>query len=332
MRGAAYRDRGCSAAAAGPVIQRGPWAKGALFLAALPALGGSLLVMQAAGASRLLIVQQIAVSAIAALCGWILARSGTSATVRSTAVRRYAVMVVAPFACALPMIAPFSDAPHRWIIVGGLRLYVAGLVLPVTVLTLSDAWCESLTRLAPAAGMPKASAAAVLVVMAALLSAHPDAAQVTALAGAMTVTLWRSWRRPILTAVTIVVLAVCTVLAWLQPDPLLPVPYVEGVLDVAAAAGWLAWLAAIACVAIPPLAFAWRASVTEEWSLLAPAAYYLIISLMAWRQLTPMPLLGFGAGPILGYFFLAGLAALNGEARERCGPDSLAARSVVHPR
>lgn len=297
--------------------------KTALFLAPVPALVGSLLVLHAAGTSWSLFVQQIAASAIAASCGWILSGLGASTTITSPATHRYAVMVVAPLACALPMMVPFTDAPHRWVIVGGLRLYMAGIMLPATVLTLSDAWCE---RSAPAARMTQATATAALVVTAALLSAHPDAAQVTALAGAIIVTLLRAWRRPIQTAAAIVAVAVCSVLAWQQPDPLRPVPYVEGVLDVAASAGWLAWLAAVTCVAVPPLALTWRASVTGAWSLLAPAVYYVIIGMMAWRQLTPMPLLGFGASPILGYFFMAGLAARI-QPRTTSNPASRCARA-----
>lgn len=273
--------------------------------AALPALVGSLLVMSAAGAGQMVMVQQVAVSAIAATSSWNLARA--RATARPIA-SRSVIIVVALLALAVPMVAS-TEPPHRWLTIAGLRLYMAALILPATVLILSDAWLEAAP---PSARMPTAVILTTLA-MAALLAAHPDASQMTALAGAMTVTLLRSFRRPLPTLVTIVVLAACSLFAWRQPDPLLPVPYVEGVLDVAASAGWLAWLAAIACLAVPPVVLAWRASTTGKRALLAPAVYYVIIDVMAWRQLTPMPLLGFGASPILGYFLMAGLAALAGD-------------------
>ncbi len=42
-------------------------------------------------------------------------------------------------------------------------------------------------------------------------------------------------------------------------------------------------------------------------------AINLIISGFAYAQLTPMPLLGFGANSIIGYFLLAGLVRRVGE-------------------
>lgn len=288
----------------------------ALFVAALPAIGGSLLVMQAAGASRALLIQQVVVSAMAVLCGWLLARQGvaaraTASSTRSIA-RRAIVCALLLVALALPMLLSATAPPHRWITVAGLRLYMSALVLPTAVLLLSDAWLEALATASmppgAAAPVPGVVVATTTIMMGVVVAAHPDASQVTALAGAMTVVLLRSWRRSLLTLVAIAALWTCSLFAWQQPDPLLPVPYVEGVLDVAASAGRVAWLAALVSVALPPIVLAWRASTTGRRALLAPAVYYVIIAMMAWRQLTPMPLLGFGASPILGYFLMAGLA------------------------
>lgn len=294
-----------------------------LFVAALPAIGGSLLVMQAAGASRALLIQQVVVSAIAVLGAWLLARQGAAATSTTSTSRSLArsviVLALVLVALALPMLLSATNPPHRWITVAGLRLYMSALVLPAAVLLLSDAWLEALAiastppgAAAPVPGvaetMPGVVVATTTVMMGVVVSAHPDASQVTALAGAMTVVLLRSWRRSVLALVAVAALWTCSLFAWQQPDPLLPVPYVEGVLDVAASAGRIAWLAALVSVALPPIVQAWHASATGRRVLLAPAVYYVIIAMMAWRQLTPMPLLGFGASPILGYFLMSGLA------------------------
>ena len=93
--------------------------------------------------------------------------------------------------------------------------------------------------------------------------------------------------------------------AWWQPDPLLPVSYVEGVLDLAANAGPVALVAALAALALPLLMLSWQARASNDPALLSVAVYYLAIDVLAWRQLTPMPLLGFGAGPIVGYALVA---------------------------
>jgi hypothetical protein len=76
---------------------------------------------------------------------------------------------------------------------------------------------------------------------------------------------------------------------------------VEGVLDLAAAAGRVVLAAALAVLALPLLMLARQARQSNETALLSVAIYYLTIGVLAWRQLTPMPLLGFGAGPVVGY-------------------------------
>lgn len=96
--------------------------------------------------------------------------------------------------------------------------------------------------------------------------------------------------------------------AWWQPDPLLPVPHVEGVLDLAAAAGPVWFAAAVIALALPLLALARLARASNAPALLSVAIYYVVIDVLAWRQLTPMPLLGYGAGPIVGYALMAASA------------------------
>ena len=96
--------------------------------------------------------------------------------------------------------------------------------------------------------------------------------------------------------------------AWWQPDPLLPVPYVEGVLDLAGAAGPAALAAALAALALPLLMLTPLARGSHDTAFLSVAIYYLAIDVLAWRQLTPMPLLGFGAGPIVGYALMVAAA------------------------
>lgn len=105
-------------------------------------------------------------------------------------------------------------------------------------------------------------------------------------------------------ALALAALVACCVWAWSKPDPLEPVPYVEGVLTLAAQAGWIALSAAIVSAAIPVLSLVWLGMRNSQHALFAVAAYYVCIIGFAATQITPMPLLGFGAGPIIGYFMM----------------------------
>jgi hypothetical protein len=140
------------------------------------------------------------------------------------------------------------------------------------------------------------------------LAAQPDASQATAFAMACALPLWRVSAGATAKGLVAATLAAGVAWAWWQPDPLLPVPYVEGVLDLAGAAGPVALAAALVALALPPLMLARLARASNDAALLSVAIYYVVIAVLAWRQLTPMPLLGFGAGPIVGYALMAASA------------------------
>ncbi len=92
---------------------------------------------------------------------------------------------------------------------------------------------------------------------------------------------------------------------WRAPDPLAPVRYVEGAFVLAAEASPFALLAALIFAALPVTAFVWVARVTGSSGTCAVAVYYASLFALAPLQATPVPLLGFGAGPILGYCLVA---------------------------
>jgi cell division protein FtsW (lipid II flippase) len=268
-----------------------------LILASLPALAGSLLIMQYVGANRGLIVQQ-AMSALIA-CG----ACALSTWRRKPGPSRhwaYWISAFSLFALAIPF-ADLAYGPHRWIDIGAYRLYPAALVLPSMLYVLASAIrIEGANRRWP---LP------IAIVIAALLSAHPDASQVTAFAFAIAVSVLIAKRRPVAKLLSVGTMAACVAWAWSQPDPLEPVIYVEGVFDVARASGVAGLSGVLVSIALPPLAMAWQARATDNPALLAVAVYYVAIDFFVWLQLTPMPLLGFGLSPLLGYFLFACLAA-----------------------
>lgn len=247
-----------------------------LVWAALPAFLGSLFLMHRGGAGQAQVLLQVLVFGVAAA----LAHRPVTLSER----QRTVFLAVAALVVVLPLLLP-SAGPHRWLGAGGFRLYVASAVLPSTLLLVPQvrhSW-------------------GALVVIAAALAAQPDASQATALALAGLIVLLRA-PLPVLARVGVgAVLAGAATVAWLRPDPLQPVSYVEGVLVLAQQVGPIALGLALVALALPVVAFV-RAG------HLAVAVYYAAVMFFAYRQLTPMPLLGFGVGPILGYFGAVALA------------------------
>lgn len=275
-----------------------------LLCAATPAVVGSLLLMRFAGvgtASMLLQVSAFGVGGAALVLRPRFCRLPLSAAVGSV----IGVALVASL--LIPLVVDEGASPHRWVPLGSMRLYVAPLVIPPALLLLGLAVqaSDSLARWA--------AFASVIVGLALLL--QPDAAQLDAVACAMLPILRRARLSRVARALVLAAIAASAVAAWQRPDPLEPVPHVEGVFVLASGAGTLAFVASV-CAAMAPIgALLWHAARDRDAGVLAVAVYYAVVLAHAPLLVTPVPLLGFGAGPILGYILMA-LAATCHPSRD----------------
>ncbi len=189
-----------------------------------------------------------------------------------------------------------SSGPHRWVRLGPLSLYMAPLLLPSFY-----AACAAFLR---QRGKLETIAFAALISASLLLAMQPDASQVLALLAGSVVLLWRYCSDLFRPAVTLAIIALAAAWAFTRPDPLEPVPHVEEVFALALGHSLLAGLAVIASAfifvaglyACSRRGFAWLAAV---------AAYYAVLFLCSVAGLTPAPLIGYGAGPLLGFGLLA---------------------------
>lgn len=245
--------------------------------------------MRTAGVNGSLLVQQVVVAGLL-FAAAVVSPRWLRAWASAGAVWVVAAAVILVWA---PVWPHTGDEPQRWLGGGGLRLYVSAMVLPPVILLLARAL--HLTAAGPL-WVPLAMTA-----MVGALAAQPDASQATAFALACGIPLCTAPGRPLAKVVMLATLIAGVAWAWRQPDPLLPVPHVEGVLDLARAAGPLALVAAIASLALPLVVLFQRSWHSGDAGLLAVGIYFGAIDVLASRQLTPMPLLGFGAGPIVGY-------------------------------
>jgi hypothetical protein len=197
----------------------------------------------------------------------------------------------------LPLLDGAVASPHRWIVLHSFRLYIAPVVLPFFLL----AWHKSLSLERTTSTL----SIGVAIAIALGLLLQPDAAQLTAFAFAAVPVLVHSAKMRIRNTAALVVIIIAAAASWWLPDPLAPVPYVEGVFELAGAfSGWALVLAVIAS-ALPVIALGLLAYSAQSLGILGVAIYYSVLYLLAPAQVTPVPLLGFGAGPVLGYFLMA---------------------------
>lgn len=208
-----------------------------------------------------------------------------------------------------------SSGSHRWVQVGPLSLYMAPLLLPSFY-----AACSAMLR---QRGKQEPIAFAALIGTSVLLALQPDASQVLALLAGSAVLLLRYAGALFRTAVTLATIALVAVWAFTRPDPLEPVPHVEGVFALALEHSLLAGLGVIASAFIFVAGLV-ACSRRGSTGLAAVAAYYAVLYVCSVAGLTPAPLIGYGAGPLLGFGLLAAVSEwIDSEApRDSAGNQS----------
>lgn len=250
----------------------------------------------------------------AAVCALFLARSRPAMS--KTAAIISAGLALATLAATFVMAG--SMGVHRWIQIGPLNVHAGAICLPVLIgaLGVLDAFGGKL-RWAP---LLLAISAATLLLL------QPDAAQATAFAGAVFTLLIVKKQRASAAWAAALVIAALAAWTWTRVDPLSPVPYVEGMVGLARQSG-PAWLvAAIAALAVLPLPF-FVLPLSANSAVARALGVYLCICILApFFGHFPVPLIGFGLSPIVGYFVALGFLTLSDNGRGPIEPGNAANR------
>jgi cell division protein FtsW (lipid II flippase) len=180
---------------------------------------------------------------------------------------------------------------------GNLGLHAAAIVAPVMIACVATA-------------PTRRPAIAIAIATAILLALQPDAAQATSFAAACGLIVIQDRRFGTSARVAVLVaLIACAIVSIVRVDPLHPVRYVEGIVNVVSANGpaW-ALLASVILLLLPaPFVLAWARR--RQTLSLALAVYVAMITIApAWGTF-PVPIMGYGVSPILGYFIALALCA-----------------------
>ncbi len=205
---------------------------------------------------------------------------------------------------AATFLFPSLEGVHRWIALGPVRLNASTVTLPWILLAL---------RMLLSQAQP--SLALGLVAMTQLLHiSQPDAGQATAFSAGVLVLFITTRSIPKGWSVAGSAIAVIgTALAWGRADPLGPVPHVERILHLAAGQGvpWLlAALVALGGLFLPMVHnVAWLRSTRSEAAAMALSLGAYFGGALAATELGnfPVPVLGAGAGHVLGWYSALGI-------------------------
>ena len=181
---------------------------------------------------------------------------------------------------------------HRWVPVGGFRLHAGAIVAPILIVCI-----------AVLARRQSVASTAIAVVSTAVLALQPDAAQATSLAVASAIILTRELRqRRAHFVIGLALLLGASVLSFAQDDPLPPVRHVEGIFGVVASMGTAWAVGGALSLFLLPLPFFMLWVYSRSTVPLALGAYIALTVLAPACGTFPVPVMGYGVSPIIGYF------------------------------
>jgi cell division protein FtsW (lipid II flippase) len=207
------------------------------------------------------------------------------------------LVVAAPVGLAATLLNPGQEGVHRWIDVGPVHANLAAILLPGgTVALAALSGKERWTWL-------------VAALVGVLLVLQPDASQATAFGAGVAVILMRLPAPRATRAACIAAVLALIVAAWLRPDPLGPVAEVEGIIGLAARWSPLAALLAVAVLAsvvLSPLLVGRVEDGPPRTASSALTAYFALSALTPLVGTFPVPLVGIGMSPIIGFWLGCG--------------------------
>lgn len=193
---------------------------------------------------------------------------------------------------AFSLLSPGDDGVHRWLALGPVHLHASSVVMPWLVACSAVFASRTLTALLWTA-----------TVMA-LHVAQPDAGQATVFAVASIALMALERPKKALMPMTAGLSLLGVACAWLRPDPLQPVDHVERIVVLAFAEGRVVGIAAVLLLVLLVVSV-----LMPTRSASKPSALRVALALaMATSMLVscvghfPVPILGAGAGPVLGFY------------------------------
>ena len=258
------------------------------FCAAVPALALGVTAMRHAGVAAGAWLTNIA-AGVAGLLLLAVIRCIPAPTTRRA---QFALAAAGIATIVLPFMSSGADGVHRWLSLGGLRIHAASIVAPLIIVSVA---AIARTRFV--------AAVAIAALTTTVLALQPDAAQATSVAVACsTLLLFESGRRRFQVWAGVTLLLTLAMGSFVRRDPLAPVRHVEGILALVADRGTgMAALGAVALLLLPVPFFVGFQRRRDRTSL-ALGLYVASITLAPFWGTFPVPLMGYGVSPIIGYF------------------------------
>jgi cell division protein FtsW (lipid II flippase) len=192
----------------------------------------------------------------------------------------------------LTFISAGMEGVHRWVSTGIISFNISMIVLPIVIISTwrllqaNELWVAVITMLA----------------VSILIFFQPDASQLTGFAIPMMVMLYNKLDKKLLRLFILGILALLIILSWVFLDNLPAVAYVEGIVGLLANMGLLWLVLGVISLIILPVPFILFPPKNLKLPSICLGLYVIIILISTLFGNFPVPLMGYGISPIIGYF------------------------------
>ncbi|SFN97837.1 cell division protein [Proteiniclasticum ruminis] len=256
-----------------------------IYLIPLPAIVIGTVAMYMNGVSTIIWIQNILASLIVMLFSEFSWR-------KNKIIGRIYIVPLAILLLLLTFLDVGLEGVHRWVSIGPIRFYVASIVLPLLIIGL---WKIS----------KKSNWMTITIItmsVSILLALQPDASQTTAFMISMGIILFNKTSKSCYRLGVSGVFSIILILSWLYLDSLPPVPYVEEIVKMVASMGVVWFVLGIISLAMLPLPFFLFPPQSAKLPSICIGVYFIIILISTLFGNFPVPVMGYGISPIIGYF------------------------------
>jgi len=235
----------------------------------------------------------VILNSICLIIGWLISCFVISQKAKQSKSKIPEILIIALILVmyVLTFIDPGVDGVHRWLSIGPINLYISSIFTPLLIIELwilkkrnNAIWVEILT-----------------VLVAVLLCLQPDASQLTAFSIPMVLMLLNKPSKKILSYFVSGILIFLVITSWIRLDSLPAVVYVEDILGLVMDRGLIWSVLGVISLIILPMPFFFLSKQSEKMPSWCIGLYFAIILITTFFGNFPVPLMGYGISPIIGY-------------------------------
>lgn len=252
----------------------------------LPSIFIGILAMISSGVSSSIWIQNILIWLLGTVLGFIYLVCSKE---KNSSKRNLLHTIVIIALLVFPFLFNGLDGVHRWLTFGPINIYIASIILPLLIIHL---WKSALNH-------HELYVIGVTFFALVILLFHPDAGQVTAFACALAIILWKKIRNRLLKLIILIFTTAVVIISWVFLDDLAAVPYVEHIIFLAANMGDIWFILGILSLLLLLLPFFFFSKATI--ASLSLGVYFLIMIIVTFFGHFPMPIMGHGVSPVIGY-------------------------------